>query len=164
MVCWACGARAAKAPLSASRVDGFTLIELLLAMAIVVVLAVIASQSYQSYRQRVDITLATEDIVAIAQGVESYYVVNNGFPTSLEAAGLNRSDPWGNAYLYTNITLEKGKGKLRKDKNLVPINTDFDLYSAGADGKSQTPLTAKASHDDIIRANNGAYIGLAEDF
>ena len=55
-------------------------------------------------------------------------------------------------------------GQLRKDKNLVPINTDYDLYSKGPDGKSVTPLTANSSRDDIIRANNGAYVGEAEDY
>ena len=53
---------------------------------------------------------------------------------------------------------------VRKDKNLVPINTDFDLYSLGKDGLSAGPLTAKDSRDDIVRANNGAFIGRAEDY
>jgi general secretion pathway protein G len=50
----------------------------------------------------------------------------------------------------------------RKDRFLVPINSTYDLYSMGADGKSVLPLTAKHSHDDIIRANDGTYIGVAE--
>ncbi len=53
---------------------------------------------------------------------------------------------------------------MRKDKFLVPINTDFDLYSMGEDGKSVPPLTAKASRDDIIRANDGGYIGPASGY
>ena len=53
---------------------------------------------------------------------------------------------------------------MRKDRFLVPINSDFDLYSMGKDRISQIPLTAKASRDDIIRANDGAYIGLAYAF
>ncbi|MEE8148540.1 MAG: hypothetical protein V3T24_13110, partial [Longimicrobiales bacterium] len=52
----------------------------------------------------------------------------------------------------------------RKDKFLVPINSDFDLYSLGSDGKSTPPLGAKASKDDIIRANDGSYMGIAEFF
>ena len=51
-------------------------------------------------------------------------------------------------------------GQWRKDKNIVPINTDFDLYSIGKDGNSVAPLTAKPSRDDIIRANDGAFVGL----
>lgn len=57
-----------------------------------------------------------------------------------------------------------GKEKQRKDRFLHPLNTDYDLYSKGADGKTNAPLTAKASHDDIVRASDGAYIGLAANF
>jgi general secretion pathway protein G len=58
----------------------------------------------------------------------------------------------------------KGKGPLRKDGKLNPLNTDYDLYSVGADGLSAGPLTAMQSRDDIVRANNGAFVGLGEDY
>jgi general secretion pathway protein G len=47
---------------------------------------------------------------------------------------------------------------------LHPINSDYDLYSIGKDGESVAPLTAKKSWDDVIRAADGAYIGLAKGF
>lgn len=53
------------------------------------------------------------------------------------------------------------QGEMRKDRFLVPINTWFDLYSMGPDGKSAAPLTAAASRDDVIVANDGDFIGLA---
>jgi general secretion pathway protein G len=56
------------------------------------------------------------------------------------------------------------RSALRKDRNLVPINTDFDLYSMGPDGASAAPLTAAASQDDVVRANNGSFIGQAKDY
>ena len=46
----------------------------------------------------------------------------------------------------------------------MPINTDFDLYSVGADGRTAAPLTARFSHDDVVRANNGSFIGLAVNY
>ncbi len=52
----------------------------------------------------------------------------------------------------------------RKDGRLVPINTNYDLCSFGKDNKSKAPLRAKDSHDDIIYANDGGYIGLASEF
>ena len=74
-------------------------------------------------------------------------------------------DPWGRPYEYLNIrTAGPGKGALRKDGKLNPLNTDFDLYSIGKDGMSATPLSAEESRDDIVRANNGAFIGLGEDY
>jgi general secretion pathway protein G len=55
-------------------------------------------------------------------------------------------------------------GQPRKDRFLVPINTDFDLYSMGRDGESVPALTAAKSRDDVVRAANGSYIGLASRF
>lgn len=73
-------------------------------------------------------------------------------------------DPWGNVYQYTNLGTVKGSGKARNNKSLVPINSDFDLYSMGKDGASASPLTAKASRDDIVRANNRRFVGLASEY
>ena len=56
------------------------------------------------------------------------------------------------------------RGKARKEKKLVPPNTDYGLYSMGEDGLSRPPLTAKRSRDDIVRADNGRLIGLATDY
>ena len=53
---------------------------------------------------------------------------------------------------------------MRKDRFLVPINTYFDLYSTGEDGESVSPLTAKASQDDVIWANDGDFIGPASNY
>ena len=76
------------------------------------------------------------------------------------------TDPWDTAYQFLNIenSTTKGKGGLRKDKFLNPLNSDYDLYSSGKDKDSKGPLTAKASHDDIVRARNGGFVGLATDF
>ena len=89
-------------------------------------------------------------------------------PTDLTEIGEpNATDPWGRPYEYTLIFgLDKTEieGKLRKDRFLIPLNTDFDLYSIGKDGMSAAPLTAEESWDDIVRANNGGYIGLGHKY
>lgn len=56
------------------------------------------------------------------------------------------------------------QGQVRKDRNLNPINSDFDLYSMGPDGATVSALTAPRSHDDLVRARNGSFFGVAEDF
>ena len=56
------------------------------------------------------------------------------------------------------------RGRPRKDRFLHPINSDYDLYSMGKDGESVEPLTAQKSHDDVIRASDGGYYGLAKNF
>ena len=102
--------------------------------------------------------------------IASFEARGNGLPETL--ANIGRStllDPWGNLYRYLNFHLEEGGGGqgggppkgARKDRFLVPINSTYDLYSVGKDGKSVAPLTAKASKDDIVRANDGGFIGLA---
>ena len=55
-------------------------------------------------------------------------------------------------------------GKPRKDRFLVPVNSDFDLYSVGKDGRTAAPFTAKMSKDDVVRAMDGGYVGLASEF
>jgi general secretion pathway protein G len=143
----------------------FTLFELLLVAAILGVVAAFAIPGYGQYKEQVKITQAKTDIVIIESAIERYYADHLAFPDTLAQAGLGGMlDPWGNPYQYLNITTAKGKGQVRKDLNLVPINSDYDLYSMGKDGESQSPLTAKASRDDIIRANNGKFVGLAADY
>lgn len=143
----------------------FTTIEVMVVTAILGVLLAVAVPTYQEY---IDQTANVETIVeltSIALQIEDYFIENGRLPDTLEQIGLGTSrDSWGNLYQYLNISTVNGNGKLRKDKNLVPINTDFDLYSMGPDGSSVSPLTAKASRDDIIRANDGGYYGVAEDY
>jgi general secretion pathway protein G len=81
-----------------------------------------------------------------------------------QASPENLIDPWGNPCQYLEFCSSKPGGGARKDKFLVPINSDYDLYSMGRDGASVAPLTAKPSRDDIVRANDGAFIGLASDY
>ena len=45
------------------------------------------------------------------------------------------NDPWGRPYVYTDLSQKGSKGKARKDGKLNPINSDFDLYSLGEDGR-----------------------------
>lgn len=145
---------------------GFTLVELLLALLISSILATIAVNSYGAYMERLKIGQAKTDILLIESELERFYTINLSYPESLSqlTGQIPLLDPWGNPYQYLNITTVRGNGKVRKDHNLVPLNTDYDLYSMGKDGKSESPLTAKASRDDIIRANNGGFIGLASEY
>lgn len=144
---------------------GFTLIEIIVSLAIVGILAGIAVPFYIGYIDQARIETAISDISAISLALKGYYGDNGKYPDSLaEVRYATYLDPWKNPYQYLNIQTAKGKGQMRKDHFMVPINSDFDLYSMGKDGISQSPLTAKASRDDIIRANDGAYIGLAYAF
>lgn len=149
------------------RQEGLQLIELLIAMAIVAILAAITAPLFTQSLENSKNATAIADINAISQGIERFYTVNGRYPDSLAEAGLGSMlDPWGNPYKYLRIDGGglKGKGQLRKDKSLVPVNSDYDLYSMGQDGKTNQTFTAKASQDDIVRANNGRFIGPVTEY
>ena len=142
-----------------------TLLELLLALAIIAVLIAIALPAYSDYRERVRVAQAVIDIGALQSTIGHYIDDNRAPPDDLAQIGKDGMlDPWGRPYQYLNILATGGKGAVRKNRNLVPINSDYDLYSMGKDGASTGPLTAKQSRDDVIRANDGRFIGLARDY
>ncbi len=149
---------------------GLTLIELVIVIAIIGTLAAIAVPSFTSYRDKAKMTRAILDLGFLEKEVLGYYIENDFFPETLAAIGMGSfMDPWNRRYQYLRIEQpddgKEGKtGKARKDHFLVPVNTDFDLYSMGPNGKSSPPFTAKNSRDDIVRANNGQYHGLASEY
>lgn len=143
----------------------FTLVELLLAITILGLLATLGYAGYEQYMEKARVTQAKVDIRRFESVLERFRIGSGRYPETLAEAGLaTERDPWKRPYQYLNIALAENRGQMRKDRKLVPINSDYDLYSVGKDGESKPPLTAKTSHDDVIRANNGAFVGLASDY
>lgn len=144
---------------------GFTLIELLAALAVLGILIAIAAPSYRGYVERGRIAQVCGDFSAVEVRAVRFYADHKRYPDTLAEIGQDSlRDPWGRPYAYLNLTVPANLNDARKDKNLHPINTDFDLYSVGADGQSVKPLTAQRSQDDLIRARNGAYCGYVRDY
>jgi len=147
-----------------NTICGFTLIELLLAIAVIGILVSIAAPAYQNYMDRVSISSANDDIAVLQFTIDDYKLTTGKLPDSLADIGMDgMEDPWGNPYVYANHN-NVPPGHRRKDHSQVPINTDYDLYSNGPDGRTAWPLTAHASKDDIVRARDGKFIGNAEDY
>jgi general secretion pathway protein G len=149
------------------RVCGLTVIELLIVIAIVGILGAVAIPAYSDYRERTRVSHAAADLAALSLLINNYWLDARAYPPNLASVGNGgKLDPWGRPYVYLNLQDPslKGKGQARKNKNLVPINSDFDLYSVGKDGDSSGPLTAGVSRDDVIRANDGRYYGLASRY
>jgi general secretion pathway protein G len=143
---------------------GLTIIELLIGVAIVAVLSAVAVPQYVGYVRRTEIKEAVADIRMLEGLIERYRSEMGALPGDLGGVvDPLPNDPWGNPYQYIRIAGESNPS-CRKDKNLHPLNSDYDLYSKGADGNTNLPLSAAASHDDIVRANDGAFVGLAEDY
>jgi len=153
-----------KLPLGARGSTGFTLVELVVVIIIMVILAAIALPSYSNYRERTRVSQAITEIGALNANVRLYMNDSKVPPPSLAAIGAaGKLDPWGNSYVYVDLTTV-GIAKARKNKNLVPINSEYDLYSKGKDGLSKLPLTVPVSRDDVILANDGRFIGLASKY
>lgn len=156
------------------REDGLTLIELMIVVAIIGVLSALAMPYYQGYVAASKYTVAITNLQTIDKELRGFNILNDAYPDSLAEIGLGSvKDPWGNTFKYLNVSNLEGKTKkeikdikkqMRKDHSLHPVNTDFDLYSMGPDGKTNRPFTAKASRDDIVRANNGAFLGSVSDY
>ena len=149
-------------------VKGFTLLELLLAVAIMALLGSIAIPTYNSFVDRARVGEAIADIGMLDMRIERFISNNFALPDDLnELEGGIGLDPWDQPYQYLRIrgNNQNGlRGQLRKDRNLVPINSDYDLYSIGENGQSRPPLRAMPSRDDIVRAADGSFVGTAEDF
>jgi general secretion pathway protein G len=97
------------------------------------------------------------------------YIMDYGTPPdNLADVGYDTLlDPWGNPYRYLKImdSTDPGmQGHRRKDHSLVPVNSDYDLYSMGPDGLTGAPFTDRKARDDIVRASNGGYIGPVTEF
>ena len=164
---------------SARKSWGFTLIEIMIVLAIIGLLSVIAGTKYLMYIEKVRVASAVASIRVIEVQFDDYILSEKPLPATLAEIGMDdKLDPWGHPFEYLPFpTTAPGSGKsggdpnggsyigsVRKDHFLVPLNSDYDLYSVGKDGKTHPPLSAPDSADDVIRANDGAYIGLAANY
>lgn len=145
--------------------SGFTLVELLIVLAILLTITAIAIPNLMAAIDQAKAAKAVGDINAIETDIAAYQTIYGLLPDDLsQISDANLLDPWGAPYQYLNHSTMKGNGQARKDRFLVPLNSDYDLYSMGKDGVSSPPITAKPSLDDVIRASNGSYVGLAASF
>jgi general secretion pathway protein G len=150
-----------------SRRPAFTLVEIMIVVAIIGTLASIAIPAVTRALYRSQVIRAVSDIRTLQVDIDLFELENARVPEDLAELGRTPlNDPWGHPYVYMSFAAvgPSWKGKARKDHSLVPLNSTYDLYSVGKDGKSSSPLTAKASDDDILRANDGGFIGRASDF
>ena len=137
----------------------------MLGIGILGVVAGIGHATYQDYRDRARMADVAVAISSLATQIEHYKTERNVYPTTLADIGAaSIRDPWGRAYQYVSHADSGNKGAWRKDHNINPINSDFDLWSNGKDGATSPQLTATVSRDDIVRANDGRFIGLASQY
>jgi len=157
------------------RQRGVTFFELLIALVLVAILAKFAIAVYGSGEPDCDnpnarqgpllrgkIAQVIGDLGEIHLTASMFELSHNRYPADLAELDLDHlRDPWGNPYQYLVVYGLKSKGPVRKDHNLHPVNSGYDVYSMGPDGVTATPFTSTLGKDDIVMANDGDYFGLA---
>ena len=148
----------------ASRL-GYSIFEIIVVLAIGGIIFAITVPAVQTYMDRTRLAQAITDIGQMSITIKQYSRTKGAYPNTLADVGLDtRTDPWGRPYQYYNVDTGTGNGQARKDKKLHPLNSDYELYSVGADGQTTSQVTKDVSRDDVIRARDGGFIGLAADF
>jgi general secretion pathway protein G len=149
-------------------IAGYTLFEILIVIAILGILAGSAIAIYQNYKIKAKNSAAIAQISNLQGALWNYRAENGAYPDDLsQIRGGQQLDPWQRPFQYLKIEgadSHNWHGACRRDRNLNPLNTDFDLYSMGADGQTAKQVNNKDSLDDIIRARDGGFIGLGADF
>jgi general secretion pathway protein G len=136
-------------------------VELLAAVGIIGSLLALGIPASQEAIQRARVARATAELRSISHNLD----LQDSLPDNLSFLGPVLRDPWGNPYRYNKFPPFKKVPKgARRDRFLVPINTTYDLYTVGRDGKTSPALTAGPSQDDVIRANDGGFFGLASKY
>ena len=141
---------------------GFTLVELIVVAAILGVLAGLVIPSFNAFVQQAKITRVISEVRVLEKDILAHLVSQNTFPNSLNDIDRDKlRDPWGNPYQYLNIA---NGGTPRQDAITFNLNTDFDIYSLGPNGLSDTNIKHVNSLDDIVRTSDGGWVGTGEDF
>jgi prepilin-type N-terminal cleavage/methylation domain-containing protein len=135
---------------------GFTLIELLVVVAIIGVLSTMVSTLFVEFRDKTRVARSAEEIRGLEKDIIAFASEKGSFPLDLAEVGRSgQKDPWGNLYVYYPILLTAIPAVTSRGN----LNSDFDLYSWGANKLSPASIADPDSDDDIIRAGDGSYTG-----
>ncbi len=138
---------------SADDRAGFTLVELIVVAAILGILISVVTPLMYSALQAARVAACKADIRTIEKAVATVVAEMNALPASLNDINLGTQlDPWHRPFEYSTTPLIE-------DDALNKLNTDYDLYSKGADGASDPAGGNPVNLDDIVRAHEGSYVG-----
>jgi len=142
---------------------GFSLVELLVVLAILAVIVSFAVPAFYQLLERAKTSGCISELRTLEKDIIAFAAENRVYPNSLADLGLGPvSDPWGNAYQYRNHA--NGDPPRLDMLGILPLNTDFDIYSLGKDGLSMPKISEAVSLDDVVRAGDGGWVGLGENF
>jgi len=137
---------------------GFTLIELLIVSAIIAILASLAISQFAIFKEKARVARCSSELRNLEKEIVAYATDKASFPPDLDTIDRNNLlDPWGRPYVYS-LTL-------RRVYMVLPfLNTDFDLYSKGFNGRTADSIDHADSLDDIVRVDDGSFCDIAERY
>ncbi len=143
---------------------GLTPVNLLLLLVLIIVAVAVVVPVYTGFINKARSIQAVSEITGLKQEIMMYEIRTGHLPVTLDELGKGHVvDSWGRPYHYRVISGKPG-GPRRMDKLQAPLNSDYDLYSAGMDGESSLDLAATVSLDDVVRGHDGAYVGPASEY
>jgi general secretion pathway protein G len=159
------------------RSQGFTLVELIVVIGVLAVLVLLGMGVYSHFINQAKNTRAIAEIRLLEKEILDFWQTNDRLPDTLAELGRGAMlDPWKTPYQYINfdttagwedirrITKKKDNGKGKGKGKSDALNEDFDLFSMGKDRMSAPDLDDGSSLDDIVRADDGRYAGLASEY
>jgi general secretion pathway protein G len=154
-----------KAPFRILDERGITFIELIIVCAILGVLALMAIPNYTKAKDLFRGVRALEEIRGLEKAILATSIEKGALPSDLTTIGMGTpTDPWGTLYEYYIIPIIPPEDESPTRTYLTsPLNSDFDLYSKGANHASDPEISTENSNDDILRIGNGGSVGLAKD-
>jgi len=143
------------------------MVELIIVTIIIAILATIAIPLFRDAKDTARNVNAVSDIRLLEKSVLAFTIDHGGFyPDILDQVGQgSMHDPWGNPYVFTpNLSVNPAAARVNPIDGKA-WNDDFDLYSTGADGQTNiADSSAGVCQDDLIRAGDGGYVGLASSY
>ncbi|MDD2338571.1 MAG: prepilin-type N-terminal cleavage/methylation domain-containing protein [Geobacteraceae bacterium] len=138
---------------------GFTLVELIVVFAILGVLALLSIPVYIHFVDNAKCSRTIAEIRTLDKDITAYILDKGVLPDNLDMINrANLLDPWGNHYVYTNLSIV---GSVPYQDFLdQDMNKDYDLYSKGKNGITTGDLDDDISLDDIVRSGDGGSVGL----
>ena len=153
--------------------QGFTLVDLIVVVAIISALTMMGMGAYSHFIDKAKNTRAIAEIRGLEKDILEFWQANDRLPDSLAELGRAAMlDPWKTPYQYINFDTTSGGEEIRRttgnkgkgNGKSASLNEDFDLFSMGKDRRSAPDLSDTSSRDDIVRAGNGTYTGLASEY
>ncbi len=145
-----------------------TILEVLVAMAGTATILAIALPVLEGAQEDLRRHEAVTDLQVIQFQVTKFELKYGTIPANIAALDLNEdvaTDPWGAPYHYLNYEYAVSPDFVpREDQFLKPVNTAYDIFSQGPNLDHHKNLSNWRSKDDIVRASDGEFIGVADEF